>query len=524
MIFDVNSLEDDFTLDCDLCIVGAGAAGLTIATEFLASDWNVILLEGGDSQFDEESQGLYDCIIEGMKFTGAAEGRYRVFGGSTVMWAGQCFEFADVDLEARDYIEHSGWPLDRKALRPYYHRANRFLQLDELNYDTDLFELFGSQPLPFSPGSLKHQFSKFVPQPDIRKKIRGTLEAATNVAVYLKANVVDIEMNDGLERAECVAVKSLQGKQGKVRSKFFAMCCGGIENARLLLSCNRQLPDGLGNRGGLVGRYFGDHPTANVGIIKPRDKTALWQFATQIRNGIKYHPRFILDEQLQRAQRLPNAYGIPQVIPERFFIDCKKVWIALKTRRVKPETVLKILALAMRPETYEIGYQYLVRGRVMQPGASGLDFSVWVEQEPNFDSRVGLSQETDRLGQPKAVIDWQLSDLTGETLVSFAKILKSEIEAIGLGDVELADWLADWKTQWRDHVTDKYHHIGTTRMGASPATGVVNIQCRIHDIDNMYIAGSSVFPTGGHSSPTLTIVALAMRLADHLKKERDPSP
>jgi choline dehydrogenase-like flavoprotein len=521
MIIDVNTLEDNFTLKSDLCIVGSGAAGLTIATEFLESDWKVILLEGGAPEFDEESQSLYECVIEGMDFCGAYDGRYRMFGGSTTMWAGQCFEFADIDFEARDYIPDSGWPFDANELRTYYQRANRFFRLDELNYDTDLFELFKSQPLPFSRGSLNHQFTKWVPQPDIRKAHRGALKAAPNLAVYTRANVVDVEMNDSLERAEQVTVKSLQGKQGKVQSKIVVLCCGGIENARILLYCNRQLPDGLGNRNGLVGRYFGDHPGAKVGVIKPRNKAALLHFATQVKNGVKYHPRFVLDERVQRAERLPNAYGISQLVSAAFFDNLKDVWIAAKSRRITMDTVLKVIALAVRPEVYEIAYQYLVHGRVLQPSATGVDFIVQVEQEPNFDSRVALSRQADRLGKPRAIIDWKLSDRTGETLAVFANILKKEIEALGLGEVVLSDWLADWQAQWRDQVSDKYHHIGTTRMATTAAVGVVDPQCRIHDIKNMYVAGSSVFPTGGHSSPTLTIVALSMRLADHLKKNWD---
>jgi choline dehydrogenase-like flavoprotein len=165
-------------------------------------------------------------------------------------------------------------------------------------------------------------------------------------------------------------------------------------------------------------------------------------------------------------------------------------------------------------------WHYVMRGRSFAPGAR-FRVGLTCEQEPDPESRIVLSKQTDALGIRRANVRWKLTDLTGRTLRQFAELVREQFRAVGVGDIDLDPWLDHDSGSWRDHIADQYHHIGTARMSESPRQGVVDRNCCLHAVSNLYVAGSAVFPTSGHSNPTLTLLALAMRLADHLRQLRN---
>lgn len=518
VIRDFNSADGESRFTCDLCIVGSGAAGLAIAMEFINTGRSVLLVESGGAEFDPAVQALNACDIAGLPFNGATEGRCRVFGGSTTAWGGQCIRYAASVFAKRAHVPDSGWPLSAADIAPWYDRASRFLGLDAMDYADGMFDALGIAKLRFADQTFDHEFAKWLPRPNIRELHAQAIRRARNLTLLLNASVVELEAGADQQVVGAV-IKSLGGRTASITARHFVLCAGGLENARLLLASSRVMPAGIGNGHDLVGRYFQDHPAATVGLLRPATLSIRRYLATRIRNGTKYTFRFNLSDAAQQQHGLLAASFSAMLLPDALFDEVRAIWFALARRQGLLTVVPRALRAMLRPELYEIAFNYLARGIVLHPSGD-IRLNVLLEQAPDRDSRVTLSGERDALGVPKARIQWRVGDMTCRTLGVAARLLQQEFARLGLGELVLDEAVLDADAA-RPRLTDQAHHIGTTRMHASPRLGVVDENCRVHGMQNLHVAGSSVFPTGGHSSPTLTIVALSMRLADHLRAAWD---
>ena len=521
MILDLNTLGAPQELSCDVCIVGAGAAGLAIASEMLASRLRIVLLESGGMDHEPATQALYDVDISGLPHAGATQGRFRVCGGSTTKWGGQALPLMPSDFESRDWVSNSGWPLTFAELDSYYARANRFLLVDAMNLDTDLFAYLKTRPPAFDSRRLWYHFSKWSPKPNLREQYLPRINSSNRCTLLLHANVTDIDLDNNFHRVSCIQVRSLHGQAATVKARAFVICAGGIETARLLLANNRQQPSGIGNDHGLVGRFFQDHPNAAVGWLKTPDPGRAQRFFNVFhKNRLKYSVRCTATSLWQREHKTLNAsMGMMFVQDNPVLQNLKDVYGAIRARQFDRETFRKMFGAATHPsDAFSPAWHYLARGRSFSPGAK-LQICLTSEQEPNPESRILLSDKTDALGIPRANVRWKLTELTRYSLQQFAQVLSEEFLRVGLGEIEFKSWFRDDWATWQNHLTDQYHHMGTTRMNDSPQQGVVDRDCRVHGLSNLYIGSSSVFPTSGHSNPTLTILALCMRLADQLKRD-----
>ena len=520
MIVDLNSSQEVSDVHCDVCVVGAGAAGLAIATEMLKTHKNIVVLESGGLEHEPATQALYDVEISGLPHAGATQGRFRVCGGSTTKWGGQALPLMPSDFEKRDWVAHSGWPLQFDELKPYYDRACQFLLVDNRNFDTDLFAYLHARPSLFDPDKIWYHFSKWSPKPSLRETYLPALQDSTRCKLLLHANVTRIILEKTLNRVSAVTARSLAGKTVTVRPKKLVLCVGGIETARLLLTNDTQQKSGIGNEYDLVGRYFQDHPNALVGWVKSQHAKQVQRlFNVFHKRGLKYSVRCTAASSWQRENRTLNAsMGITFVQDGTLFQDLRDVHATLRSGRVSLDLFRKLARAATHPsQVVTPVWHYAVRGRSFAPGA-GLRVGLTCEQEPDPESRILLSEQTDALGVRRANVRWRLTDLTWFTFRQFAELLREQFREADLGEIELDPWLHQDATGWREHISDQYHHMGTARMHDSPRQGVVDPNCRFHDVSNLYIAGSAVFPTSGHSNPTLTILALSMRLADQLKQ------
>jgi len=531
MILNLSSLDQanlgpaanggEMELACDLCIVGSGAAGLAIAHEMRNTPLRVVLLESGGLDQEAATQALYDVEISGLPHPGATEGRFRVFGGSTTRWGGQALPLLPTDFEARDWVAHSGWPLKFDDLVPFYDRAAEFLLVDRMNFESDLFPFLQTRPPEFDPRKVWYHFSKWSPQPDLRERHLPAIRSSERCTLVLHANVTKITLNENLNEVACMEVCSLEGRRACVRARAFALCVGGIETARLLLANNRQQPGGLGNAHDLVGRYFQDHPNIVAGWLKTSDPRHLQRlFNVFHKNRVKYSVRCTAPPQWQREQRMLSvSMGFMFLEEGSALQNLKEAYLAMRQGKINAGVFRKSLRAAAHPrDTLSPMWHFAVRGRSFSPHAR-FQVCLTCEQEPDPESRIQLSAERDPLGMPRANVRWTVTDLTWQTLLAYTKLLCEEFRRIGLGEIELEPWMHNGYHHWRDHITDQYHHMGTTRMHESPRQGVVDRHCRVHGIRNLYIGSSSVFPTSGHSNPTMTILALCMRLADLLKQE-----
>ena len=446
-------------------------------------------------------------------------------GGSTTQWGGQALPLMPSDFEKRDWVAHSGWPIQFDELKTYYERACKFLLVDDKNFDTDLFDYLHAQPSVFHPGKIWYHFSKWSPKPSLRETYVPGLRDSSDCTLLLHANVTRIELNGNLNCVSTLDAKSLTGRSVTMRPRQVVLCVGGIETARLLLANHSQHACGLGNQHDLVGRFFQDHPNAQVGWVKTKNPGRVQRLLNVFhKHGLKYSVRCTATSSWQQEYKtLSASMGITFVQEGTYFEDLRDVYTAARNGTISVEVFRKLLRTAVHPMRVAAPvWHYVAKGRSFAPGA-GLQVGLTCEQEPDPESRILLSKKTDALGMPLSDVRWKVTDLTLQTMRIFAKMLREEFLSAGLGEIELDPWLqsdtdvADWRT----HISDQYHHIGTARMSDSPREGVVDRECRMHGISNLFVGSSAVFPTSGHSNPTLTILALSMRLADKLKRETE---
>lgn len=509
-------------LKADICIVGAGAAGLALAMEFANSDLQVVVLESGGWEPEARTQALYDTEQTGMAFQSAHTGRFRILGGSTTQWGGQSLPLTPLDFERREWVNHSGWPIRYDGLKPFYDRANRFLGVDTRDYrDETATHLRLKRPL-LDPATLEYHFSKWAPQPDLRQTYRKALERAENVRVILHANVTEVEV-DG-SRVTRVCYRSLNGHKGSIQASCFILATGGLEVPRLLLASCRQIPAGLGNEHDQVGRFLQEHPAAQLGKVEVTNANKLQAlFNGRRAEGRRFSARLSLSRAIQEKEGLLNASaGFLFSLPVDRGFGLLRAAVKRQASGIPGATPGRILSEGIRclPQLMKASWMLGVGGRIFTPGAT-CEVAASFEQEPNPSSRVTLSEKQDELGMPLACIHWSLTRKTYNTAVHFAEVIDQTLRTLQVGRLKRSDWLQHdvGENEYQQHFHDQNHHIGTARMSASPQDGVVDPDLKVHSLQNLHIASSATFPTGGHSNPTLTILALTIRLADHLKQK-----
>ena len=519
MIIDLNEMCKHTEFISDLCIIGSGAAGLALVSELLDTRLNIIVLESGGYECETKTQQLYDVEISGLPLPGATEGRFRVFGGSTTQWGGQALPLMPIDFEKRAWIPYSGWPMTYHELSPYYTRACQFLLVDHMNFDTDLFAYLKTKPPTFNASYILYHFSKWSPTPNVRENYVAKIKTSKHCTLLLHANATRITLNENHHDVQQIEARSLEGQSVIVKAKYFVICAGGIESARLLLANHHQNPNGLGNDHGCVGRYFQDHPSAAIGWIKTKHPKKIQQwFNVFHKRGLKYSVRTTAHPKWQDEKQTLNMSSGITFVDDNITLDhLKNIYRDFRKRNINRHMIKMALQVMMHPhDILSPAFHYAFYGRSYAKGAK-LRVGLTSEQEPNSESRITLSHRQDALGMPLANVCWKLTELTRYSMQQFALNLRHQFESQGLGTIEFEPWLFDQEDKM-EYITDQLHHIGSTRMHDSPRYGVVDKHCRVHDIHNLFIGSSSVFPTGGHSNPTLTIIALCIRLADHLKQ------
>jgi len=510
----------------DVCVVGAGAAGVSIALALAQAGLRVCLLEGGGLTAEPESQALYQGVSVGHPMS-LDEERFRVFGGATTHWTGRCATLDPIDLEQRPWLGCSGWPITHADLAPWYARALPMCGFKQpWIKDADAAAALGA-PLPaFNRDEIELFAWRYAIQPggrylDWGALYRRDIEAAPNITALLHANVVAIRDEDG--RISAVTARALSGAHVTVQARAFVLCCGGIENARLLLANPIGAPGAHGNRHDQIGRYFMQHlrgPIATLDASAERIDALQQVFNVLKRRGagLQYEFGFALAEATQRRERLLNASAILsyQGASESGWESAKAAVRDLREGRVDWSTVGHAArATADSGDVARnLGRRLTDRHPVLR--TRSVTMVVDLEQEPDPESRITLDDARDALGAPRARVDWRVGARERQTARVFAQCFASEAKRLDLGHITPAAWLDGETPITPDQLSATNHHIGATRMSRDPHEGVVDADCRVHGVDNLYVAGSSTFSTGGHANPTFTIVALALRLADHL--------
>lgn len=514
MHIDARELDNGSLIEGDICIIGAGAAGISIAFDWINTSHKVILLEGGGFEYDDQVQELYNGKLTGQNYYPMKSSRLHYFGGSSMHWGGMCSTFDDIDFEVRDWVEHSGWPIKKDAIAAFYPAAHNILDLGIYEWDVNYWMKQDPKciPLPLDPKIVWNKMWHFSPPTRFGTKYRDVIVNAKNIHLYTYANVVDIKATDNISSINSVTVKNYAGKEHTVKAKYFILACCAIQNSRLLLASNKQAPAGLGNDNDLVGRYFMEHPELKTGELwlNYSDELKLYQFE-KVRAEIAVFP------EVQKELKILNGTISLNPLPL-----ARKVQSNVRTwNEEDPRKSLK-----KNQNDYGDAYKKSFFQRVIDRFSPKKEEKIFqsfelytrIEQAPNPSSRVELSNEKDSLGVPRANLRWAMLPIDKRTVRKLNELIGQLVGAAGIGRVKLYDFLLDENdTSMPDFTSGGWHHMGTTRISEDPKKGVVDANCKMHGIDNLYIAGSSCFTTGGAINPTLTVVAISLRLSDHIK-------
>ena len=508
MYTDARTLDDGTLIEGDLCIVGAGAAGISMALEWKDSPYTVILLEGGGFDYEVQMQALYAGKSIGDPYQVPLEAaRLHFFGGTTGHWAGWCAPMDPIDFKKRDWVPHSGWPFPKEHLDPFYARAQPYVELGPYEYDIAYYEAQDPprKRLPFDEEKVWTKMWQFSPPTRFGTRYRDAIVEAENVHLYTYANVTEIEANESVRTVAGLRAQTIDGKSHRIRARYYVLACGSIQNARILLASNRQASAGLGNDHDLVGRFFMEHFEMGGAQLILESPSAMPMYALRFAGRRLPTGELALTEHVQRHHRILN--GTASLRPGSFPEEMTSFFQRFSERQ-------------SRSSSQADGQQRQRRQGPSAASGARRDYRLQTraEQAPNPDSRVVLSTQKDALGVPLADLHWKLTELDKRSMRIFFEIVAHEFGRTGRGRVQILDWLLEDDTSWPSFLSGGFHHMGTTRMHDDPKQGVLDANAKVHSIENLYVAGASAFPTSGAPNPTLTLIALTLRLSDHLKQ------
>jgi len=542
MLIDGRNISEHQQLETEICIIGGGPAGITIANEFINTKSEVILIESGGVKFNSPIQSLSEGKVISINQSDLKDSRRRQIGGNAHAWNApvdrqtsgwRCLPLDQLDFESRDWIPHSGWPFKRQHLEPYYNRAHQMCALGKFNYAMEDWLQPESPPLCPSSRHIQTTISHYGHSSTFTHYYPQKIQDADNITTLIHTTALNIETDNSGKNVTSLDVGSIKGNKFKVLAKIFILAAGGIENARLLLMSNDSNASGLGNQHDVVGRYFMDHPQIDLGLFIPfsrqfLNRTQLYDIHSV--NGSSILGAISLKPKLLVKQKLPNhgihlypTYHGHLAQAKQSFKTIKNSLLQGKIPHKIRHHFSKILCghkyfndvifwktkrLFSNPHLGQWSFLPYEKTRF-----SALQLTCQMEQIPLPSNRIILTPEKDSFGQPKIELRWQLTNQEIRSLNKITTTVKQELNHSGLGYFSQKEQplALDFKQ------LSGYHHLGTTRMHVNPKHGVVNADCRIHGINNLYVAGSSVFPTGGYANPTLTIVALAIKLSDKIK-------
>lgn len=550
-IQDGQQIEEGSELSCDVCIVGAGAAGITLARALGASGRSVILLEAGDWKASARTQDLYAGQVADQRLHSPPQFyRARRFGGSTTIWSGRCVPYDPLDFEFRDYIPHSGWPFQYAELEPYYRQANKLCEAGEFCYRVrDALPTARPEMIPgFTSDRVETDgLERFSRPTNFAKRYWRELAESSSIRVILNSNCTHVSADRDNQAIHQISVATLDGRHFSVTAKQYVLATGGLEVTRLLLASRDVYAEGIGNEHDLLGRYYMSHIAGTLGRLtfsasRGRDFHRYevtpdgiycrrrFQLAPQVQQQLgianliarTHHPA--IDDPSHRSGPLAALYLARSLMRPEFRKRAGAGGASARKWARQVQNVLTDPIATARFASHWLVCRTLAARKfpsvIVQPRSGNYSLDFHAEQVPNPDSRVQLGDERDQLGMPRLFIDWRYTSQDVRTVRESFRVLAEEFSRTGVARLSFDD--AEVEPVIVREGAYGGHHLGTTRMSDDPQQGVVDRDCRVHGLGNLYIASSSVFPTSSQANPTLTIVALALRLAAQLQQDTTP--
>jgi choline dehydrogenase-like flavoprotein len=572
MLIDARSFPANEVAETEVCIIGAGPAGITLARELAGQNFRVCLLESGGLEPDEEIQALATSAAETLgnrEYPTAEYMRRRQLGGTANVWAiamanrkigVRYVPLEPIDFEQRDWLPYSGWPFDRSHLDSYYARAQEVCQVGPYAYESEDWQEQQTPPLNVPSGRITTRMFQVGSREVFTQEYLKTVQQADNITVYFHATAVELESNETASTVTRVRVACPRGPKFWIAAKVVILAQGGIDNARMLLLSDQTQKAGLGNQYDIVGRFFMDHPIVRGGMLVPNQRqlfsqTGLYDLR-QVR-GTHVVGQLSLSEAVLRREQLLHTttslfpcHPIYRFNPRRILFPQGRSYespaveagIALKRAirngKFSAEMLKQLWQLATGVDDLVYFFGRKDGGLSLPlPQRYGYDDGGWsnladreqrfgqfeivhmTEQAPDPDNRVMLGAERDSLGCRKVQLCWRWNEIDRQSIVRTQKILAEEFAGAGIGRFNLELDKGDPQVIR----PSAHHNMGTTRMHDNPRQGVVDRNGQVHGVSNLFITGSSVFPTSSYANPTLTIIALSIRLADHVKQMLEQS-
>jgi choline dehydrogenase-like flavoprotein len=549
----------------DVCVVGAGPAGLAFARSCVGRGVEVLVLESGLDVPDEAAQSLRSSEVDSPYYTpdALAAGRARQLGGTATIWShvtrpddpervyARVLPAEAVDFEHRRWQPTSGWPIGMDDLAPYYDRVARSWVGGPVENRASTWSRAGRQPLPLREGPLTTLVAQYGARDVLTERYRDEILASRNVSVRLDSTVVELESDRSGSAIRRARVQRGDGSTYVVEAGVFVMAGGAVENVQTLLHSDATRPGAAGNRHDNVGRYVADHPEFLLGTIRPADPDLVNQIGLYDLHYVEdrmVSGLLTFDQDFKRERHLLNMAAV--LLPQRagFGSPAERAIRSLRplaSGTLPSQALTHLRSVVTSPgDSASVLYNQLVKrwarggdykdGYVWHRGGWSrpeidrsrlpvLEVHVAAEQTPERGNRLELTGEQDRLGRRRVRLRLGWSQEDRDNVLRSAAVFASEIEGSGLGTFHR--WV-EYTGATRPMSYGVHHPMGGTRMHADPRLGVVDENCKVHGVSNLYVAGSSVFTTGlGYANPTLTLLALSVRLADHVAAQQGrPSP
>jgi len=552
MIVDADTIDTGASLTTDVCIVGGGAAGISLALSLSGRGLSVILLESGRMAENAATQALYAGDVADERLHSPPDKyRQRRLGGSTGIWGGRSMPFDPIDFETRPQVPHSGWPISYDDLLPFYPQANALSEAGRFVYDAD--QALGGAAPPMIRGFASevvrtNGLERFSCPTNFGTRYERRLRVAPDIQVLLGANCIALGLHAERRTVRDLTVATLRGRRFRIAARTTVLAMGGLETARLLLASRDVVPQGVGNEHDVVGRYYMCHIAGNVGTLvfngSPQDVRHGYEVTPE---GIYCRRRLAVAASEQRRRGLANGVArlhfsritdprhrngvLSGLFLARKFIsyeygkrlnDGTQLSAGLYARHLMnvitdPVDTAAFLAHWATKRTFA---QRKFPSVILRNRTNRFSLEMHGEHIPRADSRVTLTDKLDALGMPRLRIDWRYSPEDIESVRGTLDVIAQELERTGAGRLEYdRDTLEEDLMRFGAYGG---HHIGTARMGTDPRTSVVDRDCRVHSVDNLFVAGSAAFPTSSQANPTLTLIALALRLGEHLSRRLAP--
>jgi choline dehydrogenase-like flavoprotein len=525
MIIDAKVINESNSFKTDVCIFGCGIAGIVLANELLNKNISVIVLESGDEIYEQQTQDLYKAEAKPDIFPPPSSSRLRFLGGTSNHWENSVERFDPIDFQKRSWVTDSGWPISYDDVAKYYPDAEQYCGVGREGFNIEYWKDKLSFHDIFSTSKIfETAVSKTaIPPTRFFQKYGDDLVKNPNIRIFKNANVTDIDFDSENKTVNSAMFRALNKPASNIKANVFIMCLGGIENARMLLTFNEKYDNILGNQFDNVGRYFMEHPTIRAAHFYPLDNKL-----NKIYNGVLDDSNFIhgrgkLNESAQYKHQTNNL----------------RLYFTERTKLDLSHGISSSHILADSLSNYEIPDDFgshlvnalkdidLISEAYLRKSFNtsiiddanefyGYQIISMIEQTPDRSNRITLGNERDVLNIKKINIDFNISNTDKESAWRSLELLAKDPVLHPIGRIRLLKLRED--RIWKSQLGFSHHHIGTTRMAHRIEDGVVDSCSKVFNTNNLYISGSSVFPTGGHVPPTLTIVAMAIKLANDIKQ------